>query len=135
MDIYDKLIDLRISLTSACDGFSVEQGNKNILLSSKVKVLYLLSEKDLTPAELIACLGMAKSNLANLTKSLVQEKVIESYKTLDNMRNVYYRITDLGQKELQQYKESLQTMICKSYDNLNELEVLIDGILKILKKD
>jgi DNA-binding MarR family transcriptional regulator len=123
-------------LNASCDGFSVEQGNKNILLSSKIKVLYLLSEKDMTPADLIQCLGMAKSNLANLSKQLIEEGVMESYKTLDNMRNVYYRITTTGREELLSYKNSLSKLFCEKYnDNINDLEVNIDKILSILKKD
>ena len=90
MDVCDKLIELRIALTNACDGFSIENGNKNILLSSRIKLLYLLNEKDMTPAELIIGLGVAKSNLANLSKAMVEEGVIDSYKNVDNMRNVYY---------------------------------------------
>ena len=53
MDICDSLIELRIALTTCCDGFSVENSNKDILLSSRIKVLHLLSTKDMMPGELI----------------------------------------------------------------------------------
>lgn len=136
MDICDKLIDLRIALTTECDGFSLENSNKNLLLSSRLKILYLLSEKDMTPAELIQALGMAKSNLANLSKLMIEDKIIESYKNLNNMRNVYYRITSSGEHELNDYKSSLLKLFCSKHkDNLSQIELHIDEILKILKKD
>lgn len=136
MDICDKLIDLRITLSSACDGFSIEQGNKNLLLSSKIKVLFLLKEKDMTPLELIKILGIAKSNLANLLKQLIKEGVVESYKTMENMRNVFYRITELGIKELNSYKYSLSKLFSdENKREIIELEENINKILKILKKD
>ena len=136
MDFCDRLIDLRIMLTSACDGFSTEQSNKNIILSSRIKLLYLLSEKDMTPAELITTLGIAKSNLANLTRQLIEEGVIENYKVLDNMRNIFYRITSRGIEELQSYKKSLSKLFTEKYqDNLEEINICLDKILKLLKKD
>ena len=136
MDICDKLIDLRIALITDCDGFSVENGNKNILLSTRIKILYLLEAKDMTPAELISILGIAKSNLANLSKIMIEENVIESYKTMDNLRNVYYRITSPGLAELSHYKSSLHNLFCSKHsNNLHEIEIYLDKILEILKKD
>ena len=136
MDVYDRLIDLRITMTTACDGFSTELSNKNIILSSRIKILYLLSEKDMAPTELITSLGMAKSNLANLSKQLIEEGVIESYKTLDNIRHVFYRITTKGKDELQAYKKALNNIFCEQYkDDIEELNIYLDKILKILKKD
>jgi len=136
MDICDKLIDLRIALTTDCDGFSVENSNKNLILSTRTKILYLLSDRDMTPAELISSLGIAKSNLANLSKVMIEDGAIESYKTIDNLRNVYYRISSLGLEELHDYKSSLNNLFCSKFsENISELEVLIDKILRILKKD
>lgn len=136
MDICDKLIDLRIALTTACDGFSKESGNKNSLLSSKIKVLHLLADRDMMPVELITSLGVAKSNLANLSKQLIDEGLVESYKTFDNLRNVYYRITKNGRQELQSYKCSLEKLFCCKFEReIPELEICIDKILSILKKD
>jgi DNA-binding MarR family transcriptional regulator len=135
MDICDKLISLRIALTAESDGFSLEQGNKNILLSSRMKILYLLSEKDMTPVELILMLGMAKSNLANLSKLMIADGVLESYKTMENLRNVYYRITPQGMQELHEYKLTLKNVFCNKHkENLDKIESSIDEILELLKK-
>ena len=134
VDICDKLIDLRIELMSCCDGFSSKDSNKDLILSSKLKILHLLSQKDLTPNELIDKLCIAKSNLANLSKTLINEGVIDSYKTAGNSRNIFYRITDEGRKLIEEYKSNLNKLLDKhSYDK-DTLSYHIDEILQILKK-
>lgn len=135
MDICDSLISLRIALGTVCDGFSSVNSNKNILLSNRVKILYLLSQKDMMPAELIESLGIAKSNLANLSKSMVIEGVIDSYKTLNNSRNVFYKITEQGEHELKEYKSALRVLFDYNYKcNSEELKDYIDKILEILRR-
>lgn len=134
MDICDSLIELRIMLTTCCDGFSIENSNKNILLSSRIKVLHLLSTKDMMPGELIETLGIAKSNLANLSKSMIMEGVIDSYKSMGNYRNIFYRITDRGINELNAYKLSLEKIFTEKYQgNLPEIQSLIDNLITSLK--
>ena len=134
MDICDNLIALRIALTTECDGFSLVNANKNILLSNRVKVLYLLCEKDMTPAELISSLGIAKSNLANLSKLMIEDGVIDSYKTLENSRNVFYKITNKGESELKDYKTSLYDLFYSKYEkHIEQLKIYSDKILEILR--
>ena len=134
MDICDSLIELRIALTTCCDGFSVENSNKDILLSSRIKVLHLLSTKDMMPGEFIETLGIAKSNLANLSKTLISEGVIDSYKSMGNYRNIFYRITEKGLNELNAYKVSLYKVFGEKFkNNLSEIGFHIEKILEILK--
>ncbi|MGN0961673.1 MAG: hypothetical protein ACI4PF_05715 [Christensenellales bacterium] len=135
MDLYDKLIDLRINLSSKCDGFSLKDSSKNLILSSKIKVLFLLNGKDMTQGELILSLSMAKSNLANLLKSMINENVIESYRNATGPRNIYYKITNLGSIQLSDYKKSLKSVfssVCTCPSGL--LEKNIDEILDLLKR-
>lgn len=135
MDICDSLIELRIMLTTCCDGFSMANSNKDILLSTRIKVLYLLSSKDMSATELIETLGIAKSNLANLSKSLIADGVIDSYKSMGNYRNIFYRITDKGYNELNAYKTSLYKVFGEKYaNNMDDIQNSIDKLLKILKE-
>jgi len=133
MDICDKLIDLRITLSACCDGFSLENSTKGILLSARTKMLYLLNDKDMTPGELISSIGIAKSNLANLSKLMSNDGVIESYKTAGNYRNVYYRITSLGREELAKYKGLLAKLVCFDDSKSTQLGIYIDKILELIK--
>ena len=132
MDLSDKLIELRIAITTACDGFSMANSNKETTLSTRLKILFLLSFKDMTPNELICKVGIAKSNLANLSKLMITEGVMDSYKTLENNRNVFYHITSSGIQELKNYKDILSSHFL-NLQNIDELKTNIDKILTILK--
>lgn len=134
MDFYDKLIDLRITLMNRCDGFSHKDASKNLLLSSRLKVLFLLSQKDMMQGELIDSLAMAKSNLANLLKSMMSERLIENYRNEGNMRNLYYKITCDGEDELYSYKQQMKkefSSVCTSPNG--RVEKNIDELLNYLK--
>lgn len=134
MDLCDKLIKLRISLATMCDGFVENRGCKGVVLSTRLKLLSLLNERDMSAGELIHELSIAKSNLANLSKFLVKEGVIEGYKNSDNLRNVYYRITNKGIDELHRYKEALQCEISnKAQYNLQEIEMVVDQLMPLIK--
>ena len=129
MDLTDDLIELRILLTSLCDGFS--QSGKNSILSSRYKILYLLEKKDCSPSEFISTLCIAKSNIANILKKMMEEGFVDSYKVT---KNIFYKITDNGLAELKQYKEKMISQFrekCKTpkEDLSNELQ----NIINILK--
>jgi len=131
MNFINNLIESRILLAQICDGFS-NNSSKDCTLSAKTKVLYLLENKDLSPAELIRGLCIAKSNLANLLKSLVKEELIISYKNSENHKNIYYRINDKGLTELQKYKETLKTNLTEILKN-DELLKHLENTIKIIK--
>lgn len=134
MDICDKIMDLRITLAGCCDGFSVKDSCKNLLFSNKTKVLYLLDKKDAMPSDLIAAIGIAKSNLANLLKSMMEDGTIESYRNSNNTRNVFYAITDKGREELRAYKTSLGgEFVANCPCDYNALGEQICKLLDILK--
>ena len=118
-----------------CDGFSAGSGSKDLILSTRLKILCLLSDKDLSPAELISTIGVAKSNLANLSKSMIDDGVIESYKTADNLRHVYYRITSKGADELKVYKSALLELITdQSKYDIGGIEKNIDSLISAIKR-
>lgn len=134
MDLSDKLIDLRITLTHVCDGFSLEEGNKSALLSTRIKILYILSERDVTPSELISKLCIAKSNLANILKVMINDGIVISYKNDNNSKNIYYSITTLGVEELDKYKEKMMSQFRSQCSGSEEqLTKKIGDIINILK--
>ena len=136
MDFYDKLIDLRITLASKCDGFSVKDASKDLLLSNKIKVLFLLSQKDMVQGELIENLAMAKSNLANLLKAMIGEKLIENYRNASSSKNIYYNITSLGEDKLIEYKTSLKTVFKSACTcPVGRMDKSLDELLLALKGD
>lgn len=133
MDIVDGLIELRILLNSFCDGFSNNSLNKNLSLSTRTKILFLLENKDLCPSDMIASLCIAKTNLANLLKGMIGEDIIISYKNLDNSKNVFYRITEKGTKELKIYKEKLKENINENIQKDEKITQSMCNIINFLR--
>ena len=135
MNIADGLIELRILLNKLCDGFSEEDLSKNMSLSTKTKILFLLQDRDMSPSELIGFLCIAKSNLANITKSMIKEGFIENFRNMDNSKNVFYRITEQGKKSLKDYKEKMLVNISNNVEDATQLAVGLSNIIHILKGD
>ena len=134
MRLIDDLIYARIALSNLCDGFSVANSSKNNILSIKIKILFMLEEKDQTPSELISILCIAKSNLANMLRSLIEEGLVESYKNLNNYRNINYHLTDKGRQELNFYKHFLFSQIHDKINNNPELTQCFEDLTKNLTK-
>lgn len=129
MDISEKLVELRIELARLCDGFSTSELSKNVILSTRVKILYELKIHDRTPNELIDVLCVAKSNLANIVKSMIDDGVVTSYKSGSNLKNVNYSITSKGMNELNAYLDRMSECFYNNFggdamvlsDKLNEI--------------
>lgn len=119
MDTAENLIYLRIALGHMCDGFSSSNSSKLTSLSIRTKILFLLKNGDLNPSELISALCIAKSNLVNTMKPMIEEGVVVSYRNENNSKNVFYRITDKGVAELREYKMKLSSQysfVCRGSD-------------------
>lgn len=56
---------------------------------------------------------MAKSNLALITKKMIKDGVISSFKEEGNRKQIYYSITDQGKKELQTKMDAINNMQTK----------------------
>ncbi len=134
MNLIDNLIELRILLNNLCDGFSICKESKDMTLTTKIKILFLLEERDCTPGDMIFKLCIAKSNLANILKSMIKENLIISYKNLENSKNIFYRITNLGKQNLKKYKEDLKNnLLSKKNIEFVKLNNVIEQIVNQLK--
>lgn len=131
MDIADDLIYLRIALTNMCDGFSSSNSSKMVNLSIRTKILFLLKDGDQTPTELISVLCIAKSNLVNTMKPMIEDGVVVTYRHENNSKNIFYRLTEKGVRELKEYKNKLNgqySFVCRGS------EEQISGKIKELTK-
>ena len=133
MNICDQLIDLRILLTQRCDGFSLKDSSKNSILSTRIKILHLLDSRDMTPAELIDNVCIARSNLANILKCMIKDNVVDSYKNVDNGKNIYYKITQDGTTELKKYKDIMLSGFRENCNTDDCLQTLLAQLIEILK--
>src|SRR5574344_1868895 len=100
------IIDLCTKLQNLCEGFDVK--NKTILISSKLKALLYINEKEkISPSELIDKLGLAKSNIALLCNSMCKEELIKKEKDTLDTRIIFYSLTLKGKEYL---KKSIDIM-------------------------
>ncbi len=127
-----KIVELRIKLQSLCDGFNKTNANKKSVLTMDKKVLFVLSKnKNCTPSVLIETLGVAKSNLALLCKSLIKEGLITQSKGDLDKRSIFYNITEKGKNKLNEFCLSLENDTLKnvSKQELSKLENNFDEII------
>lgn len=97
-----QLTELRILLDEFCDGFNNLTYNKNNTLTFKSKFLHLLARYGERPPQFfIEKLCLAKGNLAQLCKPLIDEGVIIVKKNTKNQRGILYCLTEKGNKALE----------------------------------
>ena len=133
-----QLISLRILLQKLCDGFDEKDANKKSILTMKHKVLFLLNENgETSPVYLINKLCIAKSNLALLCKGLLEEGLIISKKNESDKRNITYKITQKGEKELDNFLKSMSeqyAVLTKSEREVRLIEKKLDDVINFLNK-
>ena len=132
------MIVLRLELEKITDGFDAEDANKKSNLTLKMKTLFLLSlHKELTPTMLIENLGLAKSNLTILCRSLLEEGLVTVRKSETDKRTITYILTNKGEKQLKNYLNQIKIdniNLFKSEKGVKSLEKKIGEILKLLNK-
>ena len=91
------IIELKLVSDRIAEGTGFGAG----VFTVKYQILYLISAKGQTsPQDLILELNMAKSNLALIAKKMISEGLIVRTKEVGNKKQIYYIITEKGQKEL-----------------------------------
>lgn len=137
VNLQAKIVELRIMLQNLCDGFSLDEANKKNMLSMDKKVLFMLSSnKDCAPSVLIETLGVAKSNLALLCKSMVNEGTISVSKSETDKRNVFYNITELGKTKLNEFYLNLEKETTKGLTEKEQklAEKKLEELIEIFNK-
>lgn len=100
-----------IELKLASDRIAEGKGKGAGVFTVRYQLLYLISSKEkISPQELIEELKMAKSNLALITRKMIKEGVITSFKEEGNRKQIYYKITPTGKKELKSKMDAINNM-------------------------
>lgn len=133
MKLIDEIIELRILLSYVSDGYSLEDASKYTPLTTRTKILFLLEQKDFSPVELIEIIGIAKSNLANLIKTMIRDGVVVSYKSENNSKNIYYTITESGLNELKNYKDNATNELDKRCNVSEDMVKKFEKIIELLE--
>lgn len=96
--------------------------NGGAIISQKMRVLYLIRNEVRSPKDLIGDLCIAKPNLTILSRNMAKEGLLEKVHLNNDMRAVYYKITEKGKAELARMIDELNSSIIKEL-GLSEKEV------------
>lgn len=103
-----------IELKLVSDRIAEGKGKGAGVFTVRYQILYLIASNDkISPQELIYELKMAKSNLALITKKMIKDGVISSFKEEGNRKQIYYSITEQGKKEHQTKMDAINNMQTK----------------------
>ncbi len=126
MSIARKLLEIKSLSQTICNI------TKNETTNTQIKVLYFIDEySSVSPQLLISKLGIVKSNLALITKKMIEDDLIVSKKSLSDKRAIFYSITPKGKKMLDSYTAELDKIF---HEQDLEIEYNLDIILKYLNK-
>ena len=96
--------------------------NNGVIISQKMRLLYLVRNDVLSPRELVVELSIAKPNLTILARNMINEGLIEKMRVERDMRSVHYKITEKGEQELDRLIAELDESLVKQLQ-LNDKEV------------
>ena len=127
-----QLTELRILLDEFCDGFNSATCNKNNTLTFRSKFLHLLARYgERSPQFFIEKLCLAKGNLTQLCKPLLEEGVIMVKKNLKSQRGILYALTEKGNKALESIYNSQQKQFGElSQERKQLLELKANELIK-----
>lgn len=112
----DQILSLNLTTRKLC-----KNCNNGVIISQKLRLLYLVRNDVLSPRELVGELCIAKPNLTILARNMISEGLIEKMRVERDMRSVHYKITDKGMEELNKMMEELEESVVKQLQ-LNEKE-------------
>lgn len=109
------IIDLNLILTNKLEGFDFDTKHKSVSLDTEFKILHLLHNYGrLTPNELVDKLYIAKSNLSNQCKQMMEKGLIKQFGDKDDKRVVLYGLNPKGEEK---YNDSMSKIL----ENFNKV--------------
>ncbi len=92
-EIADKIIELRLALRRAC--MCEDSSANKSTMSLKTKILYLIAG-GASSKDILAALGIAKTNLALITSAMAKEGLITKTHKIGDKREIAYAPTKDG---------------------------------------
>lgn len=129
-DIADKIIELRLLTRRVCMCENSEKGKNT--MSLKTKILYLI-DKAFSTKDIIACLGIAKTNLALITTSLANDGLITKTQKSRDKREKSYALTVKGMDYLDERKEVINNAFKNVLTDEEDFESAVEKFDEILK--
>lgn len=104
----EQILSLNLTTRKLC-----KNCDNGVIISQKMRLLYLVRQDVLSPRELVGELSIAKPNLTILARNMIAEGLIEKMRVERDMRSVHYKITEKGTEELNRMIKELDESIVK----------------------
>ncbi len=127
------ILKLNSTLNNLIEGFDDFLYTKKINLTIKDKILILLTEKSLSPFELIKILSVAKTNLALICQDLIKDGLIKKEKDLIDKRNIIYSLTDVGRERAINIALNINKQINMKIEFKNNNEQINNKVKELLQ--
>lgn len=134
-DFAKNIVSLIARLQNLCEGF--DDTNKSAVITAKVKILLELSKADsVTPTVLKRSVGLAKSNVALICRKLIEEGLVSKSKDSFDTREIFYSITDKGEKCLDEFLTKAQRNFESELaykNNIKQIDAAINDLLQLVE--
>ncbi len=117
------------------ESMSTEYEHGIILYPSEIHTIEVIGKNsELNITELAVKLGITKGTISKALRKLQDKKMVEKYKSADNKKEVYLKLTQNGQKAFDAHEKYHQDFYCEINQYLESLNVeektIIQGFLK-----
>ena len=133
MEKINKYLDL-LSLGRNIENICKNEDEKlwKEVFSAKFECLLLIYKlKEVSPSYLVKELGIAKSNIANICRTLEREKEIYRMVADDDRRVIFYGVTTKGKIKVESYLKKIDEIFERKLDKENE-ELLGSSLRNLL---
>ena len=123
----EDVVVLKLLADRLCEG----KNKCNGLFLVSYQILFVLSEEEfVSPKKLVEDLGIAKSNLALIAKSMQNKGLLSVSKDEKNRKEIYYSITSKGKEMLANKVAQIDNQVSPQ---LKEQKALLDKAINVLK--
>ncbi len=134
-ELYINMLNSKRCIENICKENDIKLWKQ--IYSINFEILCIIyTSKSISPSILVEELNIAKSNIANACKSLEKEgKIIHTVDESDH-RIIYYELTNIGEKYLQDSLNKLNKIYCSKLEE-KEINFLVEhytNIINILNK-
>jgi DNA-binding MarR family transcriptional regulator len=138
-EIIEKMIRLLNKINQA-NKLPCDYGTGNVLYQSEVHIIEAINNhKNVNASELANILGITNGAITQVTSKLIKKGLIEQYQMLNNKKEVFYQLTNLGKivntelsnNRKEKYRNIAQYLNGLNPDNIKIISTFIDKMIEV----
>ncbi len=138
LEIIEKVVRLANKI-SQTNKIPRDYGSGHILYHSEIHTIEAIhNHENVNASELSKILGITNGAVNQVTNKLISKGLIEQYKLNDNNKEVFYRLTDLGEKvnlghseyHKEEYEDIVQYLNNANKDQIKAVNSFLDRLIE-----